>query len=146
MFRIFACLSMVALFAAPALAGEATDAVSFFYQDPGAEYLPENRARFTGPMLDFLNDAGAAWERDEINCISFVFSIDAQDLDLDEITRTLKYDEAVEGERAVVTAHFANFGQSTEIEWTLQHSGAGWQVSDIASLTNDWRVSSMSCD
>ena len=131
---------------APVLAGEPADAVKYFYDNLGAETQPENRDRFSGPALDFLNAADAAWERDETNCIEFGFSIDAQDFDDAEIAKTLKLDETVNGDTAEVKASFDNFGQATQVEWSLKKSAAGWQVSDIGSSVNDWRLSAMSCE
>lgn len=139
-------LSVLALFSKPAFAGDPSDTVKYFYDHLGAESEFENRGRFTGPALDFLNAADAAWIGDETNCIDFGFAIDAQDFDEAEIARTLKLEETVDGNTARVVAQFDNFGQSTKVEWTLSQSAAGWQVSDIASKANDWRVSAMSCN
>ncbi|WP_110031417.1 hypothetical protein [Hoeflea marina] len=145
MLKFLASISLLALTCAPAMAGDASEVVKAFYADPGSEYQLENRDRFVDPVLKFLVDSDAAWNRDETVCIDFVFSIDGQDFDLEEITRTLKLDETVNGDTARVMAHFTNFDNPTEVEWTLVHSSAGWQVSDIASLTNEWRVSDMTC-
>jgi len=145
MLRYLVLLSVLSAPAAPAFAGGPSDAVKYFYDNLGAESDLENRDRFTGPALDFLNAADAAWVRDETNCIEFGFAIDAQDFDEAEIARTLKLDETVDGDTAHVVAQFDNFGQSTEVEWMLSQSAAGWQVSDIVSEANDWRVSAMSC-
>jgi len=136
---------LLAIPTASALAGEPGDAVRFFYANLGAETQPENRARFTGPALDFLNAADAAWERDETNCIEFGFAVDAQDFDDAEIERTLTLYETIEGTTAKVTAEFYNFGKATQIDWTLENSSNGWLVSDIASAEHGWRVSSMEC-
>ncbi|MBC7280149.1 hypothetical protein [Hoeflea sp.] len=139
-------LSMLVITTAPAAAGEAADAVKFFYDNLGDETLPENRNRFTGPALDFLNSADAAWERDETVCIDFGFAVDAQDFDDVEIAKTLTLDETVNGDTADVTASFENFGQATQVEWSLKKSAGGWKVSDIGSAVNDWRLSAMSCE
>jgi hypothetical protein len=146
MLKTLVALSLLSIATAPAAAGEPGEAVRFFYVDPGAVYQPENRVLFTGPALDFLNAADAAWDRDETVCIDFGFAVDAQDYDDAEILRTLKLDETVSGDTASVTAHFDNFGQPTRIEWTLQKNAGNWLVSDIASEANQWRVSSMICE
>lgn len=146
MLKSFVMLSMLAITTAPSIAGEPSEVVRFFYNNPGVESQPENRERFTGPALEFLNAADTAWDRDETACIDFGFAIDAQDFDEAEISRTLKLDETVSGDIAHVVARFDNFGQPTEVEWTLSQSAAGWQVTDIASEANQWRVSSMNCE
>ena len=146
MLRSLAVLSMLlTTTATPVFAGEAADVVGYFYDNLGAETQPENRGRFTGPALAFLNAADAAWERDETNCIEFGFSVDAQDFDEAEIEKTLALDETIDGDTATVIAAFENFGQATRVEWTLRQTPSGWLVSDIASPTNGWRVSSMTC-
>jgi hypothetical protein len=139
-------LSLLAVTGASAMAGEPSDAVKYFYDDPGSEYQLENRDRFTGPMLDYLNAVNAAWDRDETICVDFVFSIDGQDFDQEEISSSLKLDETVSGDSATVVAHFTNFEQPSDIEWTLRKDAGRWLVSDIASLTTNWRVSSMTCE
>ena len=146
MLKRLVLLSVIAFPVAPAFAGEASDAVRFFYQNPGGESQQENRDRFTGPALEFLNAADAAWDRDKTNCIDFGFAIDAQDFDEAEIARSLKLDETVEADTARVVARFDNFGQPTVVEWTLSQGAAGWQISDIASNANGWRGSAMSCE
>ena len=146
MLKYLVALSMFVAATAPSAAGEASDVVKLFYDDPAALSDPDKRALFTGPVLDFLNAADAAWDRDETVCIDFGFAVDAQDYDDAEILRTLQLDEAVSGDTASVTAQFDNFGQSTRIEWTLSKDADSWLVSDIASQANQWRVSSMVCE
>lgn len=145
MLKSLALFSVLAVCATPSFAGEPSDAVRYFYENLGAESDLDNRSRFTGPALDFLNAADAAWIRDETACIDFGFAIDAQDFDEAEIARTLMLDETVDSNTANVVAQFDNFGQPTEVEWTLSQGAAGWQVSDVASKANDWRVSAMHC-
>ncbi|WP_339758378.1 hypothetical protein [uncultured Hoeflea sp.] len=143
------CLVLVSVFAvpaAPAFAGDASLAVRYFYDNLGAESGLENRDRFAGPALEFLNAADAAWNRDETLCLDFGFPVDAQDFDDAEIARTLKLDETVDGDTARVVARFNNFGEPSEVEWTLEQNTAGWQVSDVASTANDWRLSTLSCE
>lgn len=146
MLKYFVALSLFVAATAPAAAGEASDAVRVFYDDPAALSDPDKRALFTGPALDFLNAADAAWDRDETVCIDFGFAVDAQDYDDAEILRTLQLDETVSGNAASVIAQFDNFGQPTRIEWTLSKDADNWLVSDIASQANQWRVSNMVCE
>jgi hypothetical protein len=143
------CLVLVSVFAvpaAPAFTGDASLAVRYFYDNLGAESGLENRERFAGPALEFLNAADAAWNRDETLCLDFGFPVDAQDFDDAEIARTLKLDETVDGDTARVVARFNNFGEPSEVEWTLEQNTAGWQISDVASTVNDWRLSTLSCE
>lgn len=136
----------VAFPAMQVLAGEPSRTVQYFYDNLGNETGLESRKRFTGPALEFLNAADAAWDRDETLCLDFGFPVDAQDFDEAEIAGTLELEETVNGETARVVAKFDNFGQPTQVEWTLEHEAAGWLVSDVASTTNDWRMSAFSCE
>lgn len=146
MLRVSIALSMLLVAALPVTAGEPADAVRFFYQDPSVLSESENRNRFVGPALDFLNAADAAWDMDETVCISFGFAVDGQDYDDSEISGTLSLDESVSDDTASVTAHFTNFGRETQVEWLLQKFDGNWLVSDIASEANGRRVSTMSCE
>lgn len=146
MLKCLVLVSAFALPAAPAFAGDPSLAVQYFYDNLGGEAGLENRDRFAGPALEFLNAADTAWNRDETLCLDFGFAVDAQDFDDAEIARTLKLEETVDGDTARVVAHFDNFGQPTEVEWTLEQGAAGWQVSDVASTANDWRLSTLSCE
>ena len=146
MLKVLVSMSLLALIAVPAFAGEPTDIVRAYYANPGSEVMPENRAKLTGPLLDLLEASEASWDRDETVCLDFAFSIDAQDFDQEEITKSLKLDETVSADTAKVTANFTNFDNPTTVEWTLVHSASGWLVSDIASLTSDWRASTMTCE
>ena len=146
MLKYLVALSALVAATAPAAADEASDAVRVFYDDPGALSDPDKRALFTGPALDFLNAADAAWDRDETVCIDFGFAVDAQDYDDAEILSTLQLAETASGDTASVIAQFENFGQPTRIEWTLSKDADSWLVSDIASQANQWRVSSMVCE
>ncbi|MDP3523811.1 MAG: hypothetical protein Q8S27_04480, partial [Hoeflea sp.] len=111
MLKSLAVLSIFLTTAAThAHAGDAADAVKYFYDNLGGEFAPGHRHRYTGPALDYLTAADAAWERDETNCISFSFAVDGQDFDDAELASTLKLDEVVDGETATVTASFVNFG------------------------------------
>lgn len=146
MLKYLVALSMISMAAGPAAAGEASDVVKAFYDDPAALSDPDKRALFTGPALDFLNAADMAWDRDETVCIDFGFAVDAQDYDDAEIARTLTLDETVSGDTGRVVANFSNFGQPTRIDWTLRKNAGNWLVSDIASEANQWRVSNMICE
>lgn len=146
MIRYLVVMSMISMTAGHAAAGEASDVVRGFYDDPAALADPAKRSLFTGPVLDFLNSADVAWDRDETVCIDFGFAVDGQDYDDAEILSTLRLDETVSGDTASVIAQFDNFGQATRVEWTLHRDAGNWLVSDIASEANQWRVSRMVCE
>lgn len=140
----------VALFAAPAFAGPASDAVRYFYSPEVSISDPQNRDRFVDPALaqlaadDRLSDGGT-----EIGCIDFAMQYDAQDLDDEEVAKTLKLTEMVAGDTAEVTAEFRLFpgdeSSRRSILWSLRNVGGAWKIADIASAGGDWRFSEFDC-
>jgi hypothetical protein len=133
----------------PAHAGPASDAVRFFYAPVKSESLPEFRERFAGAALEKFEENDKSAGEGEIGCIDFVLSVDAQDLDDNEVARTLKLDEKTSGEAATVTASFNLFPAEPEsrrqIVWSLEQVGGAWKVVDIASPDNGWRLSEFDC-
>ena len=129
------------LIAAPAFAGPASEAVRFFYTSIGAEFDPQNRDRFVDPARALLeaNDTG------DDRCVDFGIAVDGQDYDEAEILRTLDLRESVQGDGAIVMAHFTLFGEKRSIEWTLEREGRAWKVADVMSLQGGWRLSDFEC-
>jgi len=145
--RIIAALSLVLGSAPAALAGPAADAVRYFYDNPGAELLEENRDRFTGAARAVLDANDRMWAESEDVCIDFGITVDAQDFDEDEIARTLALDERVAGDAAEVTARFSLFDEPRTIAWHLLQEGGAWKVADIAGLDGEgWRMSEFDCE
>jgi len=152
-------LAVLAAFAAamPAfsLAGPASDAVKFFYlPEVKFEADAQYRDRFIEPATKLfeLNDQAIAKNPDEVACIDFGPGLDAQDYDDATVGKTLQLSEKVDGDSAEVTAKFKLFpdgvedeGSGREMLWSLKKVGGQWKVSDIASVTNDWKLSDLQC-
>jgi len=146
--RAFAALAM--LWPVSSLAGPASDAVKFFYRPPNFEVDPAVRERFVDPARavfeanEKLSNGGQ-----EVGCIDFVLAIDAQDYDDGEIARTLTLSEEVFSGEAEVRATFRLFpddiSSRREILWSLRNVDGEWKVSDIESLSGDWRLSKFDC-
>jgi hypothetical protein len=144
-------LTGVLLGIAPAasLAGEASDAVMFFYSEPTYEPDPALRDRFVDPAKSVF----AASDKVAVNgdaCIDWVLAIDAQDYDEATLASTLKLAESVKGDAAEVTATFTLFPDAQansrrEVLWTLREVGGAWKVADIASRTGGWTLSELTC-
>jgi hypothetical protein len=130
--------------AAPAFAQDPTEAVQFFYNDPGSELAPENRDRFTGKAKEVLDAADAAGS-DEGPCIGFMLSVDGQDFDAEELKSSLNLTGAIAAEWGSVDATFKQFGEDAKIEWLLEKIGEEWKVYDVVSAKNNWKLSEMSC-
>ncbi len=135
----------LAFCAAPAFAADPTEAVKFFYNDPGSELSTENRDRFTGKAKDVLDAADKEADSDEGACIDFMLSVDGQDFDEDELKKSLNLAGSIAGDSATVKATFKQFGEDAEIIWSLEKAGEDWKVSDIASVKNEWKLTGIDC-
>lgn len=135
-----------------AIAGPASDAVKFFYS-PEVKFAadPEYRSRFTAPVTGLfeLNDKAIEKNPDQLACIDFDPSLDAQDFDQDTVDKTLKLSEKINGTTAEVTATFNLFaegdGSQREILWSMNRVDGEWKIADISSKTNDWKLSELGC-
>lgn len=136
---------MLGLNAAPAFAQDPTEAVRFFYNDPGSELATENRDRFAGKAKDVLDAADKEADSDNGPCIDFMPSVDGQDFDDEELKKSLKLSGAMAGDSGSVQATFKQFGEDATIFWTLEKVGDEWKVSDIDSPKNDWKLSGIDC-
>lgn len=138
--RLLFCLA-VCLLASPVLAGEASDVVRYFYDNPDEAFNAEN-PRIAEPILSVLK-ANAA-NNDE-PCIDFSPVLDAQDWDDKELKDSLKLDEKIDGDTAAVTANFKLFGEARSVDWSLAKQADGWKVTDIASKVGEWTLSKFEC-
>jgi hypothetical protein len=139
-------LSMSAL----AVAGPASDAVKFFYSSERFVADAKYRDRFIEPVTKLFEQNDKALESaDAIPCIDADPALDAQDFDQNQLTKTLKLSEVVNGDAAEVTATFSLFpdgeGADREMVWSLTKIDGKWKISDIASKTNGWRLSELEC-
>jgi hypothetical protein len=142
----FSLAVVLALTAAPAFAGPASDAVQFFYSNIGAEFDEANRDRFVDPAKSVFEAA----VKTEEPCLDFGVAIDAQDYDEAQIAKTLKLVEEVKGDSAMVTASFSLFEgdpqNDREIVWELRQVGGQWKVSDIGQANGAWKLSEFKCE
>ncbi|ESY65826.1 YbjP/YqhG family protein [Mesorhizobium sp. M0051] len=137
---------------AAAVAGPASNAVKFFYV-PAVKFEADEqyRDRFTEPVTKLfdLNDQATKKNPDEVACIDFDPGLDAQDFDQKTVSKTLKLSEKLDGDNAEVTASFSLFSEGDdskrEMVWSLKKIEGKWKISDIASKTNDWKLSALEC-
>jgi hypothetical protein len=135
-----------------AVAGPASDAVKFFYTpEVKFEADAQYRSRFTEPVTKLfeLNDAAIAKNPDQLACIDFDPGLDAQDFDQATIDKTLKLSEQVDGDTAQVTAAFNLFpgddDPGREMLWSMKKIDGKWKIADIASQSNNWKLSELGC-
>jgi hypothetical protein len=138
----------LALFALPTLsfAGAASDAVQPFYAQPGLEFEPSARDRFTDPAQNVLNQNDAIKQSDAEGCLDPALAFDDTDYDLAEVTSTLSLSESIKGDDATVVATFKVLKEPHRIEWKLKMIAGAWKVSDIVSMTGDWALSQFNCE
>lgn len=147
-----AWLAAASLLPTTAFAATPSEAVAFFYSP--VQYLPdiELRDRFTDPVRTLFEQNDKAIENEqELACFDFSPAIDAQDVDEDELKRTLSLKEAITGDTAQVTASFALFPDGDpegkrEMLWTLKQINGAWLVSDLESLGAKWKLSDVKCE
>ena len=141
------------LFAVPAAhAGQATNAVKFFYV-PSDKFVADGafRDRFTTPVTALFekNDA-VAKDTSAVPCLDFDPALDAQDFDQKTVKKTLKFSETVNGDTASVTATFALFPEGDDVQrqmvWSLRRVDGKWKIADIASKTTNWTLSQLECN
>lgn len=144
--RILLLAAAITAASSPALAGAASDAVAFFYENIGAEAMPENRHLFTDAARAALDENDRVGEETGGICLDFVMTLDAQDFDDDEVARTLTLSEELDGDVAYVTADFSVFGEDRSVEWTLMDEDGEWKVADVAIPGRGWRLSELECD
>ena len=133
-----------------AYAGAPADAVRPFYAKVGYETDPEFRTKFVDPAKSKLEENDKlSGDGEEVGCIDWALSIDAQDYDEQVLAKTLKLSEKEDGDKATVTATFDLFDNqpesASEVIWSLQKVGGEWKISDIASKAGDWKLSSLNC-
>ncbi len=102
---------------------------------------PANRARHFQPALVRLF---AANDREE--CIDFALTSDGQDYNEAEITRTIRMETRMDGDRASVDVRFTSLGKPNHYRYEFQRVGNDWKIADIASLgEGQWRLSQTRC-
>jgi hypothetical protein len=133
-----------------ALAGPASDAVRFFYDEPTFEPDPSVRDHFVDPAKTKFEQNDALSGDGDAGCIDWVLAIDAQDFDDATLKKTLKLEESVNGDEAEVEATFTLFPDdkdtsTRDVLWTLKDVDGDWKVADIESKTSDWKLSELDC-
>lgn len=130
----------------PSFAGAPTEAVQPFYAQPGLEFEPSARDRFTDPAQNVLNQNDAIKQTGEEGCLDPALAFDDSDYDLAEVTSTLSLSESIKGEDATVVATFKVLKEPHRIEWKLKMIGGAWKIADIVSMGGDWALSQFNCE
>ena len=125
----------------PSFAGEASDVVKYFYENPDEAFNASN-PKLGEPVLAVLK-ANAA-NQDE-PCIDFSPVMDAQDWDEKEVKESLKLDEKLDADTASVAANFKLYGEERTVDWSLEKKPDGWKVVEISSKVGEWALTKFEC-
>jgi hypothetical protein len=125
----------------PAFAGEPSDIVKYFYENPDEAFNVGN-PKLGEPIISVMKAHAA---NDEEPCIDFSPVMDAQDWDAQEVKDSLRLDEKLDGESASVAATFKLFGEDRTVDWALTHGADGWKVTEISSKVGEWVLSKIEC-
>jgi Protein of unknown function (DUF3828) len=137
--RILSSFAIWAL-AFPAFAGEPSDVVKYFYENPDEAFNIDNPK--LGASIIAVMRAHAASEEP---CVDFSPVMDAQDWDEAEVKGSLKLDEKLDGDNASVAATFKLFGEDRTVDWALAKQAGGWKVTEISSKVGEWVLSKFDC-
>jgi len=79
---------------------------------------------------------------DEVGTLDFDPFISAQDYELKDVEIV---SETIDGDEATVEVGFTNFGDRTELTYTLAKEGGAWKIDDIRSMNPDdpWILSKL---
>jgi Protein of unknown function (DUF3828) len=124
-----------------AFAGEPSDVVKYFYENPDEVFNTEN-TKLGDPILSVMKAHAAT---DQEPCVDFSPVMDAQDWDAAEVKDSLKLDERLDADTASVAATFKLFGETRTVDWTLAKQTEGWKVTEISSKVGEWVLSKFEC-
>ncbi len=125
----------------PAFAGEPSDVVKYFYENPDEAFNVDNK-KLGAPIIAVMKAHAA---NDEEPCVDFSPVMDAQDWDEAEVKGSLKLDEKLDGDTASVAATFKLFGEDRTVDWALAKQADGWKVTEISSKVGEWVLSKFDC-
>ena len=108
----------------------------------GGEFPADPFALYAPTLTELWDAMEARTPEGEVGAIDFDPFINAQDYEIKDIAIG---DAAIDGDEAMVTATFTNFGEPQEIRFTLVRLADGWKIDDIESLAGDypWRLSEL---
>ncbi|WP_202354859.1 hypothetical protein [Mesorhizobium sp. 113-3-3] len=132
--------------AAPIQPGSPTAVVRPFYDQLGLEIDPAQRSHFIDPAKTVLDKSDALRKSGQGECLDPNMALDNADYDKDEIGKSLKTLEAINGDQAKVIVAFVVAGNPHRLEWKLKKVDGDWKISDLLSVTGEWALSQYQCE
>ncbi|QKD04427.1 hypothetical protein [Mesorhizobium loti] len=132
--------------AAPIQPGSPTAVVRPFYNQVNLEVDPSQRGHFIDPAKTVLDKSDALRKSGQGECLDPNMALDNADYDKDEIDKSLKTIEAINGDQAKVVVAFVVAGNPHRLEWKLKKVGGDWKITDLLSVTGEWALSQYQCE
>jgi len=132
--------------AAPVQPGSPTAVVRPFYDQVNLEIDPAERGHFIDPAKTVLDKSDALRKSGQGECLDPNMALDNADYDKDEIDKSLKTLEAINGDQAKVIVAFVVAGTPHRLEWKLKKVDGDWKISDLLSVTGEWALSQYQCE
>ncbi|TPN38835.1 hypothetical protein FKO01_05865 [Mesorhizobium sp. B2-3-3] len=131
---------------APIQPGSPTAVVRPFYDQVGLEIDPSQRSHFVDPAKTVLDKSDGLRKSGQGECLDPNMALDNADYDKDEIDKSLKTLEAINGDQAKVIVAFVVAGNPHRLEWKFKKVGGEWKISDLLSVTGEWALSQYQCE
>ncbi|AEH89451.1 hypothetical protein [Mesorhizobium opportunistum] len=132
--------------AAPIQPGSPTAVVRPFYDHVNLEVDPSQRSHFIDPAKTVLDKSDALRKSGQGECLDPNMALDNADYDKDEIDKSLKTLEAINGDQAKVIVAFVVAGNPHRLKWKFKKVGGEWKISDLLSVTGEWALSQYQCE
>lgn len=132
--------------AAPVLPGSPTAVVKPFYERIGLEIDPAERGNFVDPAKTVLDKSDALRKSGQGECLDPNMALDNADYDKDQIDKSLKTLEAINGDQAKVIVAFVIDNNPHRLEWKFKKVDGQWKISDLLSVTGEWALSQYQCE
>ncbi|MBZ9852444.1 hypothetical protein LB566_01445 [Mesorhizobium sp. CA13] len=132
--------------AVPIQPGSPTAVVRPFYDQVGLEVDPSQRRHFVDPAKTVLDKSDALRKSGQGECLDPNMALDNADYDKDEIDKSLKTIEAINGDQAKVIVAFVVAGNAHRLEWKFKRVDGEWKISDLLSVTGEWALSQYQCE
>jgi len=132
--------------AAPIQPGSPTAVVRPFYDQVGLEIDPAQRSHFIDPAKTVLDKSDALRKSGQGECLDPNMALDNADYNKDEIDKSLKTLESINGDQAKVVVAFVVASNPHRLEWKLKKVDGDWKISDLLSVTGEWALSQYQCE
>jgi hypothetical protein len=130
----------------PIQPGSPTAVVRPFYDQVNLEIDPAQRSHFTDPAKTVLDKSDALRKSGQGECLDPNMALDNADYDKEQIDKSLKTLQAINGDQAKVIVAFVIDNNPHRLEWKFKKIDGEWKISDLLSVTGEWALSQYQCE